>query len=463
MTVQLNLSYSAAQNHAFFESQSLGRYRIFPKGRRVGFTRGAAHACIEWGLEGLAVLWGDTIAGNIRRYVERYFLPVLRQQGINHEWNVVEKTLKFPDTGGHIDFRSADNPENWEGFGYDRIVLNEAGIILQGENGRYLYQNAVLPMMLDNPESELVAVGVPKGRAGLYFELYKKAANGEPGYYTRTYSSYDNPWLSREAIQQLEADMRTIGGEALVEQEIYGKFMDAAAEGMAVIPADWLDAAVQRWQERTPPAGPPDRAALDVARGGADDTSLARAWGDYVAPLLSSPGTSTDTGGKAAAFALPHLGPTTLMMVDVIGVGSSAYDHLTGIRPSGTVVAFNGANSIDALDRTGQLGFANMRAYAYWMLREALDPDNNATLALPPDEELRQELLAQTFELTASGIRIRKKDEIKKVLGRSPDKADAVSMLFYKSPAATTHTATGQALATRAGLLAAARLKRRGR
>lgn len=426
----LDLSYSRAQAHAFFESQLLGRYRIFPKGRRVGFTRGAAHACIEWGLEGRAVLWGDTIAGNIRRYAERYFLPVLRQQQIPHEWNVVEKTLKFPQTGGHIDFRSADNPENWEGFGYDRIVLNEAGIILQGENGRYLYQNAVLPMMLDNPQSELVAVGVPKGRSGLYFELYQKAVAGEPGYYTRTYSSYDNPWLSREAVQQLEADMRAVGGNDLVQQEIYGAFVDAAIDGMQVIPADWLDAAVTRWKARAAPAGDPQRAALDVARGGADRASLARLWPNYVGELLTVPGTSVPTGGAAAQFALPHLGSYTEITVDVIGVGSSAFDYLRDLRSEYDTFAFNGASKTDALDRTGKLGFFNRRALAYWRLREALDPSMGAQLALPPDEQLRQELLAQTFTVTATGIRIRKKEEIATLLGRSPDLADSVSMLF---------------------------------
>lgn len=431
--IALNLAYSPAQSWAFFGSQHLGRYRIFPKGRRVGFTRGAAHACIEWGLEGLAVLWGDTIAGNIRRYIERYFLPVLRQQGIPHEWNVVEKTVKFPGTGGHIDFRSADNPENWEGFGYDRIVLNEAGIILQGENGRYLYQNAVLPMMLDNPRSELIAVGVPKGRAGLYFELYQKAVAQEPGYHTRTFSSYDNPWLSRDAVRQLEADMRTVGGQVLVDQEIHGLFVDTRVEGMQVIPADWLDAAVGRWRARVAPLGAPQRAALDVARGGADRASLARLWPDYVGDLLTVPGASVPTGGAAAQFALPHLGPATETVVDVIGVGASAFDYLRDVRGEMVTQAFNGAERTEALDRTGKLGFANRRALAYWRLREALDPSNGARLALPPDEQLRQELLAQTFEVTATGIRITKKDEIASLLGRSPDLADSVSMLFDES------------------------------
>ena len=60
----------------FYESDA--RYKIVAKGRRFGLTRGFANYAIENMLEGVSpVLWVDTIYGNIERYVERYFLPVL--------------------------------------------------------------------------------------------------------------------------------------------------------------------------------------------------------------------------------------------------------------------------------------------------------------------------------------------------------------------------------------------------
>lgn len=432
--VTLGLQYSPAQNYAFFESEHLGRFRFFPKGRRLGFTRGGASACIEFCLEGKAVLWGDTIAGNIRRYVERYFIPALRSQGIQYTYNVVEKTLHIGR--GHIDFRSADNPENWEGFGYDVIILNEAGIILAGENGRYLYQNAVMPMMIDNPNSQLIAGGVPKGRNGLYYELYQRAIANTPGYHARTFSSYENPWISTAAIKSLEHDMRVVGGEALVEQEIYGKFLDANADELRVIPRAWIEAAQERWKLRPVPKMPPNVAALDVSRGGRDKCALALQYGeDYVGPIQTLPGHLATTGGAVAAWAMKYLAPSTMLAVDVIGVGASAFDYLRDSRHESTVTAFNGAAGVDKeiKDRTGTLTFANERAASYWALREALDPDNGATLCLPPDEELAEDLAAPGFEITTTGIRLEKKDRIAERLGRSPDKGDAVSMLRRKT------------------------------
>jgi hypothetical protein len=156
--MRLHLKYTQPQLDIFFPAEP-ARHTIIPKGRRFGATHGAAHACIEWAAEGMPILWGDTINSNISRYVERYFLPAMKANNIAPEWNDQKKVLKIGK--GWVDFRSADRPENWEGFGYRKIVLNEAGIILADP---YLYTNAVRPMMLDFADAELFALGVPKGK-----------------------------------------------------------------------------------------------------------------------------------------------------------------------------------------------------------------------------------------------------------------------------------------------------------
>lgn len=227
----LDLTYSAAQSHIFFESEALGRFRLFPKGRRLGATRGAAHAFIEWMLEGDACLWGDTINPNIDRYVERYFLPTLVSHEIPHTWNAQKRLLRCGS--GYTDFRSADRPENWEGFGYRKVFLNEAGIILDDE---YLYTNAVLPMLLDYPDSTLIAAGTPKlmqGMGRLFSDLVGKAKRGEPGYYTRTFTTYDNPWLATADIVRLAREIPA----ADRGQEIYGRFLESGGQR---IKREWL-------------------------------------------------------------------------------------------------------------------------------------------------------------------------------------------------------------------------------
>lgn len=222
----LNLSYSEAQEEIFFTSAS-AKYRIFPKGRRLGVTRGAASAFIEYMLQGKQCLWGDTVHGNIERYVERYFKPILKANNIPYSWSSAKKVMKVG--AGFTDFRSADKPENWEGFGYHVIFLNEAGIILRDP---YLFENAVLPMMLDFRESTLIASGAPKGKIGKggteakFFSLWKKAASGAPNYYGRRFTTYDNPWLSPEDIDELKDQISPVAHA----QEIGGEFTDGGGQ-----------------------------------------------------------------------------------------------------------------------------------------------------------------------------------------------------------------------------------------
>jgi predicted phage terminase large subunit-like protein len=226
----LDLIYTAPQIEVFFPEKPT-RFDIVTKGRRFGATKGAANFVIESIIEGKKVLWGDTINSNIDRYVDRYFKPEIIKGGLKFEYSSQKKYLKIYGFDGYCDFRSADRPENWEGFGYDIIFLNEAGIILKND---YLYTNAVLPMLMDYPNSRLIAAGVPKGKylkngkIHRFYSLALRAINKEEGFRFLNFSSYDNPLLSRADIKELEEEINRMNPQ-MVEQEIYGRFVEGAA------------------------------------------------------------------------------------------------------------------------------------------------------------------------------------------------------------------------------------------
>ena len=226
--MRINLSYTPAQAEIFFPPTPR-RFTSVAKGRRFGATRGAAHACIEWAAEGQHVLWGDTINSNVKKYWQRYFEPALKASSIPYSWHDRDQQANIGR--GYIDFRSADRPENWEGFGYNKIILNEAGIILKDE---YLFSNAVLPMLMDHEGAELYAMGVPKGKelksgkAHPFWTLYSSGINGSDQHRSLRFSSYDNPFLRQEDINDLAQEIA--GFDPMkVRQEIYGEFIDRVA------------------------------------------------------------------------------------------------------------------------------------------------------------------------------------------------------------------------------------------
>lgn len=219
--VRLDVTYHPAQVEIFDDP---ARVKIIVKGRRWGLTRGYANHVCEKMLEGIGTcLWVDTINTNIDRYVERYFYPILRTVPPQYwTWRQQKKELTLFNS--RVDFRSADQPERIEGFGYKLILLNEAGIIL---NDAYLWENAILPMSLDfNPN--IIVGGTPKGK-NLFFQLATKAQDcDDPKYRDWKYfhkTSYDNPFIDRADIDALAAEMP----EAVRQQEIFGEFRDEAA------------------------------------------------------------------------------------------------------------------------------------------------------------------------------------------------------------------------------------------
>ena len=74
----------------------------------------------------------------------------------------------------------------------------------------------------------------------------------------------------------------------------------------------------------------------------------------------------------------------------------------------------------------------NCRSAAWWNLRELLDPSRGATIALPPDDELAGDLTALHKKYMSEGkIQAEAKDDVKKRIGRSTDRGDAVVQAFF--------------------------------
>lgn len=232
--IKIELSYHEKQQKIFFKSKA--RYKIIAKGRRFGLTKGFANYVIENMIKKVSpVLWIDTIYGNIERYVERYFIPEL-QNLPNGFWNYRKNRNELKILDSVCDFRSADKPENIEGFGYALIIINEAGIVLKNKN---LWNESIRPMVLDYKADVLIG-GTPKGKRNkrtgethLFYELSQKAQSKNKDWEFFNFSSYDNPILDPKEIKELEDDISVV----LRDQEIYGLFVDNKTH--SIIKSEW--------------------------------------------------------------------------------------------------------------------------------------------------------------------------------------------------------------------------------
>lgn len=220
--------------------------------------------------------------------------------------------------------------------------------------------------------------------------------------------------------------------EPLRSQMLRGDFQAGRTDPVwQLLPTEWVKAAQARWKPRDA-KGPMTALGFDPARGGIDKSSAARRHDWWFDELVSAPGVVTKDGPTAAGFVVPLVRNGACICVDSIGIGSSALDFLIGLNL--LVKAVNGSEASGMVTIAGNLRYRNKRAEMYWRLREALDPTNPNPIALPPDKELLADLCAVKWKVvqmgTVAAIQIRDKDEIRELLGRSPDKGDAVAMTF---------------------------------
>jgi hypothetical protein len=177
-----------------------------------------------------------------------------------------------------------------------------------------------------------------------------------------------------------------------------------------------------------------DSLGEDVARGGKCETVLSRRHGHWYDKLLCYPGAATPDGAAAASVAIAAVRDGAPIHVDVIGCGTSPYDHLktAGVQ----VVPINGAAEAYGTDKSGKLRFYNLRAYLWWKFRESLDPASPDPISLPPGQDVRADLCGPLWTLRGGKILIESKEDLIKRIGRSPDKGDAIIYASVSTPKA---------------------------
>jgi hypothetical protein len=243
----------------------------------------------------------------------------------------------------------------------------------------------------------------------------------------------DNPYYAQDSrylsvLQNLPEPLRSMFR--------WGDFAATAIpDPFQIIPTEWVLAAQKRWMECEKPDAPLTAVGVDCVRGGNDKMTMAKRYDNWFDEIKSWPGVLVPDGKTAATFVHSELRDEKPgeMNVDVIGVGSSTYDHLEPIYDN--VNPVNASEASKYRDKSGKLKMRNVRAEYHWRMRDALDPTDGDDVALPNDPELLADLCAPRYKITTSGVLVEEKKEIKARIGRSPDKGEAVMLCNYTSGA----------------------------
>lgn len=214
---------------------------------------------------------------------------------------------------------------------------------------------------------------------------------------------------------------------------LFGSFKKGIQDGSyQVVPTAWIQEAFRRYHAiaKEYERKPLQCLGCDPVWGGKDEFSLCPRKGFWWGKIKTHPGHSVTSGAIGAQYCwddfLKHEpNPHVIQVnVDVIGYGSTTYEACCRMKIA--AIPIDVSLATEARDRNNNFGFKNLRAFGYWGVRELLDPENGFRPAICPDNELLQELSAHHWIPRPGGIiQIEDKKEIKKRIGRSPDRAES--------------------------------------
>lgn len=197
-----------------------------------------------------------------------------------------------------------------------------------------------------------------------------------------------------------------------------------------LISREWIAAARSRWDVyvsqhgEIPPVGAYAAAGLDVGEFGTDSNVLCFRSGGFVERLIPWSGLDTmETADRAVNEYRSR--KVSTVNIDATGVGAGVAPAMQ--RQGCPAIPVKVASS--PTQKTEQGEFQIMRDQLWWACREWLRTDPGAML--PPDEMLIEELQTPTYEVDRGKIRVMKKDTMREVLKRSPDRADSLCLTFH--------------------------------
>lgn len=160
---------------------------------------------------------------------------------------------------------------------------------------------------------------------------------------------------------------------------------------------------------------------VDVARFGDDETVFCPRQGRVVYPFKTFRNLDTMDVADQVAWSMDRW-DADAVLIDQTGVGAGVVDRLRQMGRAARVIGVDGASSPIAQ----QPKFLNRRAEMYWNTAQWLKEGS-----LPDDGVLVSQLAAPTYSFNEQGrLVVEPKKDVKKRLGTSPDRADALTLTF---------------------------------
>ncbi len=382
------------------------RYKGAKGGRGSGKSYYFADKLLDRFIENPNLNWAcmREVQKSIAKSSKKLLEDRIEYYGLHDYFEILQTEIRCKRGKGEIIFQglqdhTVDSIKSLEG--YDGVWVEEAQSITQ-------HSLDLLIPTFRKDNSELWFSWNPELRTDAVERLFKDKDNSICVHINYT----ENPFCSNVIIQEAE-EMRLKDPDKY--HHIYlGGYVDTTGNKLF----SYSD--IERAMSRNGDDSGATVIGCDVARYGDDSTTLVVRSGLWVKSILQKRKLAITETADWAEY-ISRISGADAIIVDTIGIGAGVHDILL----KKGVFSVDGNFGFKAQDEDT---YANKRAEAYFKLAEAF----KRGLSVPYDEELIEELLAVEYLFNENGkAKIMPKDKIKELLGRSPDKADALALTYF--------------------------------
>ena len=375
----------------------------------TGIGSGKSRALAVWivlqclkkpGLRGIVLA---QIYKTLTRVLVREIQVVASIMGVQYDYNKSSMEMTFPN-GSTLFFYSGENATGVLGLSeIDMLAMDEAAYLAREV---YDFSRDRMRGGKYRPMVRLISSPVNDQLENWFRDLCQRYPDC-----VVNAATYDNPFVSAEFIQELKD--RYIEGSTLYQQQVQGLFLDTDIASQLIKRADFV-------KVKNPPTKIAYWLGADWSGGVGCDYDVVCVVDDMgVVDLVEDNGLNTQQKVAAVKLMWDKHQP------------KSAYGDATGGFGQGAMDLCRDKNMIlspanfSAKPFNEEL-YPNLRTEAYAEL--ARDIRNGFYIP----EDVRAELLAQQVTIDNRGrIALVPKELVKKQLGRSPDRADAIALANY--------------------------------
>lgn len=203
---------------AFIKSPA--KRKVIVAGRRGGKTTGVAILAADMFMKGRRILEAAPTQDQTERFwevVKDYFEEPI-DAGFIYK-NETKRLLELPN-GGRLRTKTAWDADSLRGDYADLLILDEFA-----DMDVDAWDKVGAPMLLDN-DGDAIFIGTPK-RRNHFFRMYQQAIGDDTGRWGAWhFTSYDNPHLSKQALDEITKDMT----QSAYKQEIMAEFLEGEGQ-----------------------------------------------------------------------------------------------------------------------------------------------------------------------------------------------------------------------------------------